>query len=82
MFFYYFDMVRPIDQEMTAIEEILYFAHSSKTEEHIVPKGPYGEALGSVMRQTERTVGKRLYCGFCRVGWVKQVGRLRTGYFG
>lgn len=34
MFFYYFDMVRPTDQEMTAIEEILYFAHSSKTGTH------------------------------------------------
>lgn len=45
--YYYSDMVKPTDQEMTAIKKLV--THSSQQEGNLMPAGPHGEALSSIM---------------------------------
>ena len=60
-------MVRPTDQEMTAIEKIVYYFTVPKRREPAMPQRATEEAPRSVSRQREReeNMGERLYCGFC-----------------
>lgn len=44
---YYSEMVRPTDRETTATKNMV--THSSQQEGHLMPAGPHGEALSSVM---------------------------------
>lgn len=72
-------MVKPVDLELSAIEEIIYFTLRYERV-YIMPRRLHGEARGSVMRQMEGgLVGKRLYYDLCKKKWVRQVNRFKIG---
>ena len=64
------DLVRHTDTEMTVMKEEVDTHSSLKTGEMPGHEGPHGEVPGLVRRQREGgrggSVGKSLYCGFCR----------------
>lgn len=68
-FHYYSGIVRSIDQEMIAIEKVVYYSQTPRGG-GMPPwggDGPQEEAPGWARRQREKeTVGKSLYCGFQR----------------
>lgn len=65
--FYYSVVMRPTDQEKTAIEDSLLrkLPRGGSIPSHV---GPHEKALASVRRQelARGKCGKSGYCGFCR----------------
>lgn len=59
--FYYFSGLRPVDQEMTAIEPAVRYAGFPKGGGTSYPTGPRREALGSVRRQREPEANRQMW---------------------
>lgn len=80
-FCFYSGIVRPINQEMTAIAKIICYSQFPRGD---MPchTGPHGEASGSIRRQKEQeeNVGINFYCSFCGKEWVKQTKQARQVY--
>lgn len=66
-------MVRPTDQETTAIIKTVCYTHRSQKEVTHHTMGSTWRSIRFVRRQRERaeTMGKRLYCSFYRRKWVR-----------
>ena len=68
-------MLRPTDQERSAIEKTV--SYSSLQEGACHDRQGHREALGSLKRQEEgvgggSNMGESLYCGFCWKKWSRQ----------
>ena len=72
-------MVKPINQEMTAIEKIVLYSQSARVEGTPQPAGPRGEAQGcSADRRNKGKVFIMVSTGKARQG---RVSRFRMGQF-
>lgn len=66
-------MVKPTDQEITAIEKRVCYSQFLRRD---MPRqaGPHGKAPASVRRQNEQgeSMDDNLYCGFPKKGHVRE----------
>lgn len=79
MSYYYLDMGRPVDLELSATEEIIYFMFRYERV-HIMPRNLHGKARSHEADGGE-AMGGRLYYDFCKKKWVRQVNRFKMGCF-
>lgn len=72
-------MGMPTDQVETATGKMVLL-YSTDPREGGMPgqRGPSGEALVSVRKQTQqgKNMGKSIYCGFCKKKQVRQGGQV------
>lgn len=75
-----FHMVRPTDQERTAIEKIICFK-DARSKGHTLSQGElYRESPGwSEVRELGQNMSKSLYCSFHRKEGVRQIDKFRIG---